>query len=217
MASAVLEPFVAQVPALAMALRYRFTFIDDAPVPAVPRFHSCPVRQRDPDLEEQALSWQVACLPDRARRMREPAAPAPPNAGSVGHPEVCRRPCVHLARGACRLGSACGYCHLPHFRKENLDKMNRQVVQAMCEAQLLAAILPHLRRLTDGTEFHQTKSLVEVVERELALRRPCRASSVEDLKRLEKTLLRMSVSGLIGLMTSRRWKGPLPQVLQERL
>ena len=59
MASAVLEPFVAQVPALAMALRYRFTFIDDAPVPAVPRFHSCPVRQRDPDLEEQALSWQA--------------------------------------------------------------------------------------------------------------------------------------------------------------
>ncbi|CAJ1406297.1 unnamed protein product [Effrenium voratum] len=202
-----------------MGLRYRFTFIDEAPVLAVPRSHSCPARQKDPGPEEQALSWQVACLPDRAQRIREPApAPTPaPSTGSVGHPQVCRRPCVYWARGACRLGSACGYCHMPHYRRDNLDKINRRVVHAMCEAELLAVIIPHLRRMTDGTELHQAKSLVDLLQRELALRRVCRASSVEDLKRLEKTLRRMSVPCLIGLITSRRWKGPLPQVLQEAM
>ncbi|CAJ1406298.1 unnamed protein product [Effrenium voratum] len=201
-----------------MALGYRFTFIDEAPAPAVPRFRSCPVRGREAEPEEQVICRQVACLPDRARRIHEPApAPTPAlSTGSVGHPQVCRRPCVHLAKGACHSGSACGYCHSPEHRRAIPDKRDRQALGAMCEAQLLDLIIPHLRRLTE-TQFYQAKPLVEVLERELAVRHMPKKASEEDIKRLERTLRRMRVSGLVGLITSRRWKGPLPQVLQEAM
>ena len=39
-----------------------------------------------------SLEPQVACLPDRARRIREPAAPTPAlSTGSVGHPQAPSR------------------------------------------------------------------------------------------------------------------------------
>lgn len=38
----------------------------------------------------------------------------PTSKGSVGHPEVCRRPCIQFLRGHCDRGALCGYCHLTH-------------------------------------------------------------------------------------------------------
>ena len=34
--------------------------------------------------------------------------------GSVGHPHLCRRPCVLFLRGQCDDGKDCGFCHLHH-------------------------------------------------------------------------------------------------------
>ena len=75
---------------------------------------------------------------------------APMGGGRQPAPEVCRRPCVHLAKGACHSGSACGYCHSPEHRRAIPDKRDRQALGAMCEAQLLDLIIPHLRRLTES-------------------------------------------------------------------
>eukprot|EP00439_Symbiodinium_sp_Y106_P052559 s5291_g7.t1 len=38
-----------------------------------------------------------------------------PSHGSLGHPEVCRRPCIYFLAGHCENGNACAYCHLPHM------------------------------------------------------------------------------------------------------
>jgi len=33
------------------------------------------------------------------------------NKGSRGHPFLCKRPCVRMAKGICNMGNACEYCH----------------------------------------------------------------------------------------------------------
>ena len=32
--------------------------------------------------------------------------------GSVGHPELCRRPCIYFAAGQCRNSADCNFCRL---------------------------------------------------------------------------------------------------------
>ena len=47
--------------------------------------------------------------------------------GSLGHPEVCRRPCIHFLRGCCLKAQTCAYCHVQqHDRMRNLDKLQRE-------------------------------------------------------------------------------------------
>ena len=61
--------------------------------------------------------------------------------GSLGHPELCHKPCLFLKYGTCPRGSACGYCHGQHKckrKKHNVD------LQLLGEANTLALILPHL-------------------------------------------------------------------------
>ena len=46
--------------------------------------------------------------------------------GSRGHPFLCARPCIRLAKGNCHVGDACGYCHRStHPRFTALDKRQR--------------------------------------------------------------------------------------------
>lgn len=54
----------------------------------------------------------------------------PLSLGSCGHPDFCCRPCLFLARGVCRHGSACLFCHHPHARRPTrLDKRHRQLLR----------------------------------------------------------------------------------------
>ena len=54
-------------------------------------------------------------LPARTRPTDREDSAESLNQGSRGHPELCKRPCVHMAKkGPCPGGSGCGYCHLPH-------------------------------------------------------------------------------------------------------
>ena len=52
--------------------------------------------------------------------------------GSRGHPFLCRRPCVRLAKGNCHMGDACGYCHhQTHCPFASLDKRRRVHLRSM--------------------------------------------------------------------------------------
>eukprot|EP00747_Dinoflagellata_sp_TGD_P151759 gnl/TRDRNA2_/TRDRNA2_177241_c0_seq13.p1 gnl/TRDRNA2_/TRDRNA2_177241_c0~~gnl/TRDRNA2_/TRDRNA2_177241_c0_seq13.p1 ORF type:complete len:341 (+),score=57.53 gnl/TRDRNA2_/TRDRNA2_177241_c0_seq13:71-1093(+) len=54
------------------------------------------------------------------------------HSGSVGHPELCSRPCLYYAAGKCVNGNACRFCHEPHpDRAHHLDKHHRQMLKAM--------------------------------------------------------------------------------------
>jgi hypothetical protein len=68
------------------------------------------------------------------------------NRGSIGHPELCPRPCLYFARGGCARGADCEYCHLEHSKKpSHLTKRNRETLKAARFEELLALSLPLLR------------------------------------------------------------------------
>eukprot|EP00913_Durusdinium_trenchii_P029449 g27602.t1 len=67
------------------------------------------------------------------------------NPGTLGHPHVCRRRCVHLSRGNCRQGANCGYCHLDHTRVTKLDKKHRAMLDELPKGVLMLTVLHFLR------------------------------------------------------------------------
>eukprot|EP00928_Gymnodinium_smaydae_P067345 TRINITY_DN5030_c0_g4_i2.p1 TRINITY_DN5030_c0_g4~~TRINITY_DN5030_c0_g4_i2.p1 ORF type:complete len:179 (-),score=23.37 TRINITY_DN5030_c0_g4_i2:80-577(-) len=66
--------------------------------------------------------------------------------GSVGHPEICSRPCVRAAAGECDLGFSCGFCHMPHEKSGiHLDKKRRIAFKSMTYDERVSTILPLVR------------------------------------------------------------------------
>ncbi|CAJ1430069.1 unnamed protein product [Effrenium voratum] len=124
-----------------------------------------------------------------------------PSRGSLGHPELCRRPCIYVAVGHCENGSACSFCHMPHEEKApKLDKRQRGILQNLSRRDLLALVLqscqPKARLL--GPAVHEILSLLEAE----AANGPLPAWINErDARNLQKTLRRMNFSNLIGLVT----------------
>eukprot|EP00747_Dinoflagellata_sp_TGD_P151774 gnl/TRDRNA2_/TRDRNA2_177241_c0_seq6.p1 gnl/TRDRNA2_/TRDRNA2_177241_c0~~gnl/TRDRNA2_/TRDRNA2_177241_c0_seq6.p1 ORF type:complete len:395 (+),score=54.17 gnl/TRDRNA2_/TRDRNA2_177241_c0_seq6:117-1187(+) len=63
--------------------------------------------------------------------------------GSVGHPELCSRPCIYFAAGTCKNGNACMFCHESHpHRAAHLDKRHRQTLKAMSFSTCLHLMSP---------------------------------------------------------------------------
>lgn len=74
-----------------------------------------------------------------------------PSVGSHGHPEFCRRPCVHFIKRRCVEGSACGYCHmLEHPRAIALDKHQRVLMTSLRDADKVRLLLPPLQEKAIG-------------------------------------------------------------------
>lgn len=68
------------------------------------------------------------------------------NPGSLGHPELCPRPCLYFARGQCANGNQCDFCHLPHpKRPSHLDKRHREMLKRMPFAESVSVAMPVLR------------------------------------------------------------------------
>mmetsp|Transcript_30807 Transcript_30807/g.89520 ORF Transcript_30807/g.89520 Transcript_30807/m.89520 type:complete len:364 (+) Transcript_30807:76-1167(+) len=68
------------------------------------------------------------------------------NEGSVGHPNLCSRPCLYFSLGMCANGVDCEYCHLPHVRRPaHLDKKAREMLHSLPKDRVKALMLPVLR------------------------------------------------------------------------
>eukprot|EP00931_Biecheleriopsis_adriatica_P044697 TRINITY_DN2558_c2_g1_i1.p1 TRINITY_DN2558_c2_g1~~TRINITY_DN2558_c2_g1_i1.p1 ORF type:complete len:404 (+),score=53.80 TRINITY_DN2558_c2_g1_i1:1-1212(+) len=66
--------------------------------------------------------------------------------GSLGHPELCSRPCIFFPLGQCTKGSSCHYCHQEHAsRSAHLDKRNRNVLQSLPVGGAVRLLLKALR------------------------------------------------------------------------
>jgi len=69
------------------------------------------------------------------------------NLGSIGHPNLCLRPCLYFAAGNCSNGDSCAFCHLGHpKRPAHLDKRHREMLREMPLQQSAALVLPVLRQ-----------------------------------------------------------------------
>jgi len=111
-------------------------------------------------------------LPSRGLSSSPQSAPCDEVAGMLGHPELCTRPCIFFAQGACVNGNSCGFCHLPHptsngasnksVREPHLDKRGRTLVKTMKMEDRAAVIIPILEKkaIINGFEAEAQELLV---------------------------------------------------------
>jgi len=68
------------------------------------------------------------------------------NPGSVGHPELCPRPCLYFPVGECVNGAECEFCHLPHpKRPSHLDKRHREMLRQLAFSKFAGLVMPVLK------------------------------------------------------------------------
>jgi len=97
-----------------------------------------------------ARSWVTASASRAERPEGAPLSDDPPTDGSIGHPVLCRPPCMDVA--SCHGG--CSRCHLPHpveaRRQRALDKINRRTLRLMGRGTMVEALLGVLRPRVAG-------------------------------------------------------------------
>jgi len=68
------------------------------------------------------------------------------HAGSIGHPEMCKKPCLFFQSGQCVHMANCSFCHLAHpHRASHLDKRNRDLLTRLPVGDRLHILLDALR------------------------------------------------------------------------
>ena len=56
----------------------------------------------------------------------------PCNPGSYGHPSLCARPCIYIAKNGCCHVEGCNFCHMTHATKTfKLNQRQRFVLQEL--------------------------------------------------------------------------------------
>ena len=91
------------------------------------------------------------------------------NTGSFGHPQLCQRPCVHIAKtGSCRAGAACRYCHEMHQKPPlKLSSNQRELMRSMMEEDVRTLLRPHIDRKLRQLELtDQAAILMNLLEQE---------------------------------------------------
>ena len=132
--------------------------------------------------------------------------------GSVGQPEVCRRPCVYFNNSFCQSGATCTFCHYPHTNREpKLDKRQRSTLDEMTKAQLLTLVLHSLRKRAVVTGMaDEAAGVLAIFEEELRFWRG--GADVAELdesamdittRKLAKAMRRMSFGALLSLASHR--------------
>eukprot|EP00930_Biecheleria_cincta_P012945 TRINITY_DN11785_c0_g5_i1.p1 TRINITY_DN11785_c0_g5~~TRINITY_DN11785_c0_g5_i1.p1 ORF type:complete len:543 (-),score=93.40 TRINITY_DN11785_c0_g5_i1:235-1863(-) len=88
------------------------------------------------------------------------------NAGSRGHPEMCKKPCLFFPSGQCMHMSDCNFCHLPHpHRTNHLDKRNREFLAKLQVGPRVQIILQAMRSRASLVPFaFAANELVDVLE-----------------------------------------------------
>ncbi|CAK0856390.1 unnamed protein product [Prorocentrum cordatum] len=118
------------------------------------REHADPLPQTDGPSTSQS-SHSAAGIEDPSAPAGEEAPAAPAglhasargarhnNAGSMGHPEMCVRPCLYFLRGECANGGGCKFCHCEHpVRPVHLGRRHRKTLGAATTAECFGILLP---------------------------------------------------------------------------
>mmetsp|Transcript_23026 Transcript_23026/g.32419 ORF Transcript_23026/g.32419 Transcript_23026/m.32419 type:complete len:273 (-) Transcript_23026:277-1095(-) len=127
--------------------------------------------------------------------------------GSLGHPEVCHRPCVNFAKGFCAAGSSCDYCHLSHVETPlvTANKELRVILQQATEFDLLSIAVKHAwTRAADKGFLEKAKEAKVLTLLEERLQRLLETKTETGLSqkhqgKLDRFMAKMPFSGLMGL------------------
>eukprot|EP00440_Ansanella_granifera_P046748 gb/GFBE01050624.1/.p1 GENE.gb/GFBE01050624.1/~~gb/GFBE01050624.1/.p1 ORF type:complete len:309 (+),score=79.55 gb/GFBE01050624.1/:1-927(+) len=152
---------------------------------------------------ELSPCFEAVCAKSISDSLTAEVMPCP---GSVGHPEVCRRPCLYYAAGCCSNGDACGYCHLAHTqRPSHLDKQQREALKKLSDADLLKMLAKQMRaRAADKGFLAEASEVLRLMEGwgRTATKAPsCAAAApaTRHLAKLEYHLSKMTFASLLGL------------------
>mmetsp|Transcript_8156 Transcript_8156/g.19459 ORF Transcript_8156/g.19459 Transcript_8156/m.19459 type:complete len:195 (+) Transcript_8156:95-679(+) len=122
------------------------------------------------------------------------------NPGSSGHPDLCARPCVYIAKkGACSVDS-CNFCHLGHDPDRppaKLDQRSRQILSKLARGDICALLLGIVRAKIEQTEqlrHDTTAHIVKLLEDEIAKYPPEGRLAGKRSQELRKFLGRMSLT-----------------------
>eukprot|EP00933_Yihiella_yeosuensis_P080102 TRINITY_DN93508_c0_g1_i1.p1 TRINITY_DN93508_c0_g1~~TRINITY_DN93508_c0_g1_i1.p1 ORF type:complete len:334 (-),score=57.62 TRINITY_DN93508_c0_g1_i1:220-1221(-) len=123
------------------------------------------------------------------------------SAGSAGHPELCRRPCMFVVQGTCKDGVHCCFCHLGH-KTQNLDKRHREHLRSLRQEDRLSLVSQLLQERAMATGY--SSEMAEVMEIIAEWRAALPQSRVESQAlsphtlSLQKVMSRMPLNTLIG-------------------
>eukprot|EP00439_Symbiodinium_sp_Y106_P076542 s963_g15.t1 len=137
-------------------------------------------------------------------------------AGSLGHPHFCRRPCVLLALGRCRNGTACKYCHHAHgsekpqaFPRHIRERINR--MKGSAKLRLLRdSFHQKLQKVPELAS--QVTGLLDIIEEGLRNEAPESTGS-----RLHEKIAVITVAAMLGDMFTRNIEPDIQRRLQEEL
>mmetsp|Transcript_27074 Transcript_27074/g.64429 ORF Transcript_27074/g.64429 Transcript_27074/m.64429 type:complete len:493 (-) Transcript_27074:124-1602(-) len=88
----------------------------------------------------------------------------PVNPGSVGHRELCAKPCLFFRTGACTGRDSCPFCHGEHAeRRPHLDKRNRELFKGL-PTNVRTQLLLQAMKCRADTIGEFADKLMEVVE-----------------------------------------------------
>ncbi|CAL1131951.1 unnamed protein product [Cladocopium goreaui] len=96
------------------------------------------------------------------------------SSGSMGHPFLCKAPCIRAVYGTCMKGPRCEFCHLEHNHpKRKLRRQDRQRLEEMPELLVLLILQWHVQRCATKLRLDEPLQLVlAVLERRVNLLRP---------------------------------------------
>jgi len=129
-----------------------------------------------PELEGTSMfptSGSLPALGEDAEPMNgviahESQGEAAPSPGSFGHPELCRRLCIHFARNQCTNGAQCSFCHLDHSDsvRVHLDKMHRNLLKDLSPSVIVPFVAKHVReRARDRGVLAEVMDVVLILEK----------------------------------------------------
>jgi len=113
--------------------------------------------------------------------------------GSLGHPELCSRPCMFFPLGQCTKGSSCNYCHEHHpGRATHLDKRHRSLLQTLPVSRTVSLLLRALRsrlRRVSPENLEAATTFLNITEAQCApLLEDCRMAWEPHVRRLADAL-----------------------------
>lgn len=165
---------------------------------------------------EYAAQMPLAALPSALQDRSSTQV----NPGSVGHPELCPRPCLYFPTGRCANGDSCNFCHFPHRKRPaHLDKRHRAMLKEMSLTNCVALVLPILKEKSEVLNFdsevvRQLDALAFTVEPATGSggrsRRP--ACKSRETTALQTALRAMSLRSLLTTLH----RAALPQSSPER-
>ena len=169
--------------------------------------------------DADATSERDASGSDRSSHSTELAS-----RGSLGHPNVCRRPCVYFKSGSCEHGSACGFCHMDHtLPLPKLDKKQRELMKSFSKTEVLSIMLHYLRLVAVKQGFAlQATEILRLVEHEVLAEGSDPKAALANIpekmfSRLHKMLGRMHFAGIVGLASKEQVGAQLKQDLADGL